>query len=126
MTPQPPLTPLQDESLLPGYRPTDDEKTWALVVHLGAVVSSIVLPLVVLLTKGSESRWVRMHALEALNFHLTIFFGLLLSVPLAMVFIGFCTMGALLVASLVLSIMGAVKAYGGEAYRYPVAICLLK
>ena len=125
MTPQPPLTPFQDESL-PGYLPTEDEKTWALVVHLGAIVSSIVLPLVVLLTKGNESRWVRLQALEALNFHLTILLGMLLSVPLAMVFIGFCTMGALLVASLVLSIIGAVKAYGGEAYRYPVAVRLIK
>lgn len=49
----------------------------------------------------------------------------MLSVPLAMVLIGFCTGAALGLYSVIFAIIAGVRAYGGEAYRYPFVIRFL-
>ena len=55
-----------------------EERTWAMFAHLGAIIASIVSgmaflgPLIVMLTQGQKSAFVRRHAVESLNFHLQI------------------------------------------------------
>lgn len=117
--------PAAFSSALAPYVPTQDEKTWAMIAHLSGIISGFLIPLIVLLTKGKESPWVRAQTVEALNFHLTVFLGYVISAVLMLVFIGICMLFALVAFNVVFAIIAAVRAYSGESYRYPVTIRFL-
>ena len=100
---------------------------------------------VVYVLKRGESPFVAAHAREAFNFNLSMFIytlvaiaigialgafsvltlglGLLLAAPAALVLL--LVIGVVAVVWLVCSLIGAVKAWNGEAYRYPLTIRLL-
>ena len=102
-----------------------DERTWALVAHVGGLVTSFVVPLVVWLAKGDDGEFVRDQAREALNFQITVFLAYLVCTPLILVVIGFLFVIVIFVAHLVLGVVAAVRSYDGERYRYPVALRLV-
>jgi uncharacterized protein len=120
------MTPSPTAEALAAYRPTEDEKLWALAAHLSPMVALFLGPLLVLVIKGNQSRWVRAHTIESLNFSITLFIGYMISGALMMVFIGFCTMLGLAAFGVVVHILAAVKAYQGGAYQYPFALRLIK
>lgn len=108
---------------------TPDERTWATMAHVSGIIASFVTlsalgPLIVWLVKKNESSFVDDHGREALNFQITV-----MCVAIVIVILGFatCGIGLLLlpllgIASIVLSIFGAVKANDGLPWRYPVSI----
>ena len=113
------------------------QRTWALVAQIGTLVAAYVAlgflaPLIVLLVKGDDSPFVRRHAVESLNFQislliyslvggvlgflfavLTVGLGLIVLVPLVIV---------LAIVVLALIIIATVRASNGEDYRYPLTI----
>jgi len=113
--------------------PTKDERTLALVAHLGAAVASLVsagllsflLPLVIYLVKREDSEFVADQAKESLNFRITLFMGYLISVPLIFVGVGLCLLPIIWLVDLVFGIIAGIKSYDGERYRYPFAIRLV-
>lgn len=109
---QPPLTP-------------SEERTWALVSHLSFFVLSVIGPLIVMLTFGKRSQFVRTQAVEALNFHLTLLIVFLVSFPLMFVLIGFATFFAALVLGVVMTVIAAVKISDGVDFRYPVTLRMI-
>jgi uncharacterized Tic20 family protein len=105
---------------------TSDERTWAMLAHLGPLaMMGFIAPLIILLTKGQESPYVRHHAAQSLNLQITLMIALLPSFILMFVFIGICLIFPLIVTAMVFQIVGAVKAYNGERYVFPVAIPLI-
>lgn len=110
----------------PGAMTPSDENTWAALAHFGGIVLGFLAPLIVMLVKGPESPRVRSNAVEALNFQISIMIYMVISMILVIVLIGFLTAIATGVAALVLSIIAGVKALGGEDYRYPLTIRLVK
>ncbi|MEO6144850.1 MAG: DUF4870 domain-containing protein [Dermatophilaceae bacterium] len=115
----------------PAYQPVAmspaDQRTWAIGAHLSAFLAAFVAlsflgPLVMYIVLKDRGAFIRHHAAEALNFQLTMWIGLLISVPLMFVLIGFVTAGAIAVAMLVCHILGAVAASDGRDYRYPFTI----
>lgn len=125
------------EAELAAHKPTDEEKIWALAAHLGPLILSFIAPLVVLLTKGVDSKWVRAQAVEALNFQISVIGAFIASFVLSLVVglipligiiaVGFvCVQAAVGLGWLVFTVLGGVKAYGGEQYRYPVNLRLVK
>lgn len=108
------------------WRSGPDDTTWALLSHLSFFVLGIIGPLVVMLTKGKESGFVRDQAVESLNFHITTTLAAIVSGILIIVIIGIILLPAVLIGAAVLSIIGAVTASRGEAYRYPVNLRLVK
>ena len=102
------------------------ERTWGSGAHWSTLLLGFIGPLVVMLTKGNESAFVRRQATEALNFQITLLIGYLVSFVLMLVLIGFVTFFALWAAGIVFAIIGAIKANSGEDYRYPVAIRIVK
>jgi uncharacterized Tic20 family protein len=100
----------------------------------------------VYLVKRDDSAFVAAHAREAFNFNLSMFIyavvaiaigialgaftvltlglGALLTVPAALVLL--LAMAVVAVLWLVCSIIAAVKAWNGEAYRYPFTLRLLR
>jgi len=113
--------------------PNKEERTWALIAHLGSAVASLasagllsfVLPLVIYLAKRDESQFVGDQAKESLNFRITLTIGYLLCVPLMFVAIGFCLAPIIWLLDLIFGIIAGIKAYDGESYRYPFAIRLV-
>ena len=107
----------------------DEEKTWALLAHLSGLLAAwlalgVLGPLVVLLVQGNRSPFVRRHALESLNFQITLLALCVLGVLVTVLTAG---LGFLLVvpAGLVVGIwalVGCIRAalagYAGEEFRY--------
>ena len=118
---------------------SSDERNWAMFGHLSAFtafftggVGAVVAPLVVWLVKRDTLSFAAGQALEALNFNITVAIAYAL---LVMMTIGTLGIGivftvpagfALFVVWFVLTIVGAIKASEGVAYRYPFALRLVK
>lgn len=119
------------------------ERTWAMFAHIGAIIAGFVLggmgfvgPLIVMLTSGTKSAFVRRHAVESLNFQLTLIIasiaGVAVSVVLLIVTLGLgllvliplLIVGA--VVALIFTVIGGVAANNGEDYRYPINIRMVK
>jgi uncharacterized Tic20 family protein len=105
---------------------TQDDKTMALLAHLGGIFFGFIPSLVIWLIKKDSSAFVADQAKEALNFQITMVFGFILSVILIFIVIGIFMIWALAIANLVLCIVAGIKANSGEEYRYPFAIRLIK
>lgn len=103
----------------------DEERTWSLLAHIGTIVLGFIAPLVVLLVKGNESPTVRAHAVESLNFQITVTIGYVASYVLMVVLIGFITLPAIWILTVVFAIMATMAASTGKPYRYPVALRLV-
>ena len=97
-----------------------------MLAHLSFFVLSIIGPLIIMLTKGKESAYVRDQSVEALNFHITMVIAVVVSFILIFVVIGIFTLIASFVAGVVFTIMAAVATNRGETYRYPVNLRLVK
>ncbi|WP_372729098.1 DUF4870 domain-containing protein [Nocardioides sp.] len=124
--PPPPPAPPGQQWQHPSGR-TPDEITWGGAAHWSALVAAFVAlsflgPLVVLLTKGNESAYVRRQAVESLNFQLSILIYGVVSFVLVFVAIGILLLLVVGVLWLVFTILGSVKASQGEEYRYPLTI----
>lgn len=107
----------------------DDSRTYALAAHLSALLSIVVVfmfigPLLVYLAKKDDP-FVRRHAVQALNFNLSITLCLCVTllarvvVPAGVVLALFVF---LLTAWFVFVCVAAAKAGRGEEYRYPLTI----
>jgi uncharacterized protein len=119
-----------DPSASPPAIPSED-RNWAMGAHLSAFLAAYIAlgflgPLVVLLVRGDRSPFVRQHAVEALNFNLTVLIYVAISVILAILLIGILMLVALGILYVVAVIIGAVRASSGEPYRYPLTIRFVK
>jgi uncharacterized Tic20 family protein len=104
-----------------------DERSWAVGAHLSGFVAAYLAlgfigPLVVMLTGGARSAYVRRHAVEALNFNLSVLIWLAVSAVLSIILIGLPMLLAVGVLYVVASIQGALAAGRGEEFRYPITI----
>ena len=79
-------------------------------------------PLIVMLTKGNESAYVRRQAVESLNFQLSILIYGIVSFILIFVVVGLFLLPVVGLMWLVFTIIGSVRASKGEEYRYPLTI----
>jgi uncharacterized Tic20 family protein len=105
----------------PGSAASNDNNL-ALFTHLGGALLGILVPIVIFVVKKDESPFVRHHALEALNFHITLWLASFVSIALILVVIGIFLLIGLIIAFYVLSVVAAVAASKGEWYRYPMTI----
>ena len=111
----------------PARLSSSDERTWGMLAHLSGFVAAYVAlgligPALVLATMGQRSEFVRRHAVEALNFNISVLIYAAVSGVLAFVLIGIPMLVALAVLYLVTVIQGATAANRGEEYRYPLTI----
>ncbi|WP_308250030.1 DUF1707 and DUF4870 domain-containing protein [Sphaerisporangium fuscum] len=118
--PQPPL------AMGAPYAPalTGSDRLGAVAAHVLPLCGlSIIGPLIMLLTAGRTSPYVRHHAVESLNFHLTLL-GATIALPFTI--IGVALIPFLWIAAFVLGIVGAAAALGEGRFRYPLTIRLVK
>lgn len=117
---QPPYQPVPAPPLRP-----EDERTWAILVHLLPLVGvSFLGPLVVWLVFRGRGPFLEHHAKESLNFQLTVLIALLVSLVAVAVTFGIVVFApfAVYLGALVLQVLAAVAASRWEWYRYPVTI----
>ena len=64
---------------LPPYDPNapvqpsgSNDTLWAVLSHLSFFVLALIFPLIVMLTAGQTSHFVKRHSTEALNFHISL------------------------------------------------------
>ncbi|RZA32715.1 MAG: DUF4870 domain-containing protein [Lysobacteraceae bacterium] len=123
--------------------PSAEERQWAMFAHLSTLAGGLITsafggwgffigPLVIWLIKKDTMPFVDQQGKEALNFSILVSAIFLILLILTVVTLGF---GALLtvplmlivgVAALVFTILAAIKANQGIAYRYPVSVRLIK
>ena len=107
----PPPPPAPEPEPIPGniglvYPQNDDDKTMALIAHVGSIFVGFWAPLLILLIK-KDSAFAQQESKEALNFNILAFL-------LALV-----TCGLFWFVAIVFYIMAAVKVNQGQPYRYP-------
>jgi uncharacterized Tic20 family protein len=123
---------LADSTTEPAGLPTQDERTWGMVAHLAALgffvvpFGNLLGPLIVLLVKREHSAFVALHAKEALNFNITCMLGAIVCCLLLVLSIGILLGALLFVFWLVMTIIAALKANEGLAYRYPFTVRFVK
>ncbi len=114
-----------------------DARMWGMFAHLSGFVAgvfglSFLGPLIIMIAYKDRSDFVRRHAVEALNFQITLWIfsivGIVLSIATLglglIVFIPVIIVVA--VAAVVFMILAAVAANRGEDYRYPLTLRLVK
>ncbi len=104
----------------------NDERLWAMLSHLSYFVLALIAPLIIMLTLGTRSAFVRSQSVEALNFHITLLIVWIVGAITSLIGIGLIILVVAWIGGLVLAIIAAIKSYGGEDYRYPVNIRLVK
>jgi uncharacterized Tic20 family protein len=101
-----------------------------MLAHLSAIIGAWLAlgflgPLVVLLVQGNKSPFVRQHAVEALNFNITVLIAAVVSGILILILVGIVLLAIVGITWLVCTILGAMAASRGETYRYPLTIRLV-
>jgi uncharacterized Tic20 family protein len=124
-----------------GYAPptggiSSNDRTWAAAAHWGTIVAAwlamgFLAPLLIMLTVGNQSPFVRRHAVESLNFQIslliygavafifsivTLGLGLLVVLPLGLL---------ALVGIIIVLVQASIRAGNGQDYRYPLTIRLV-
>ncbi len=108
-----------------------------MIAHVGVFVAAwfamgFLCPLVVWLVYRYRSDFVRRHALESLNFQLSLLIYTMVAVVLILITFG---LGVLIViplvvigavAAVVVIVLATVAASGGREYRYPLTIRFLR
>ncbi|MBW8487617.1 DUF1707 and DUF4870 domain-containing protein [Actinomadura parmotrematis] len=98
--------------------PADDrERVYAALAHVLAIPTLFVGPLVLMLVAGGRAGYVRRHAVEAINFQLTL---LLVTV------VTFGVGGMLYAVAWIASCVAAVAALAGSSLRYPLTLRLIR
>ena len=122
--------PTFQSSSTPDLRP--DERNLALLSHLGALAGSLVgfghilVPLVIWILKKDESEFVRLNALESLNFQISMTLWFMASGLLTFILIGIPMLVVLGIVDLVCIVLATLKASNGETYHYPLTLRLVK
>jgi hypothetical protein len=111
-----------------------DEKQsrmWGMLCHLSALAGLVIPfgnvlgPLIVWLTKKNDFPFVDDQGKESLNFQISLTIYVAVAAMLALLLIGIPLLIALGIGGLILTVIGAVNANDGKAYRYPMTIRFL-
>ena len=123
---------MNDNSQMPVPTPSYEVRQGAMLCHLAAFLGfvfpfgSVIGPLILWQMKREVDPFIDDQGKEALNFQITVAIAWMVCFVLAFAIIGLFLMTALVIATVVLTIIGSIKANKGIAYRYPFAWRLVK
>lgn len=126
-TPSPAMNlPLPAEG--PRIPSTDDERTLALICHLGGVATNFVAPLIIWQVKKDQSKFLGDQAKEALNFQLNALGYFVLCGLFSLITCGYGVISfvPVFLYIAIIGIIGGLKANNGETFRYPATIRVIK
>jgi uncharacterized protein len=116
---------------------SNEERLWGAASHVGSLVAAwfalgVIGPLVVLILKGNESAFVRRHAVESLNFQISLLIYLAVAGIVAIFTLGLALLVIVPVAAvvallaLIAIIRGTLAGHRGEEFRYPLCMRFVK
>mgnify|MGYP001606534949 FL=1 len=107
---------------------SQEDKTLAMLTHLSGIILSFIVPLIIWLTNKdkADKGFLNDQAKEALNFQITLLIIYVVGTILTIILIGALINLVAWLACIILSILAALKANEGVAYRYPFALRLIK
>lgn len=123
---------MNDNSQVPVPTPSYEVRHGAMLCHLAAFLGfvfpfgSVVGPLILWQMKKEKDAFIDDQGKEALNFQITVAIAWMACIVLAFAVVGFFLMFALAVATIVLTIIGSIKANKGIPYRYPLTWRVIK
>ncbi len=117
--PAPQTHPVPPPHHRPGPSPDAGERLGAAFAH----VLFLIGPLTMMLTGARTSRYIRAHAVEALNFHLTLLGATIL---LPMTVIGVVLVPLMWIAATLLWMVGTIAGLADGGFRYPLTLRLIK
>ena len=112
--------------------PSKDERTWAMLCHFSAFAGLIfpfgnfLAPLIIWLIKKEELPFVENQGKEVLNFQISMTIYLLISGILCIILIGIPILIGLVIFCFIITLIAAISANDGKAYRYPMNLRLIK
>lgn len=103
-----------------------DEKVMGMLAHLLSIFTWFIGPLIILLVSKDKHKFVYKNAAHAVNFQISVTIYTIICAGLIIVLIGLLLLPILVIFALVVEIVGSVKAYEGEVYKYPLEIPFIK
>lgn len=103
----------------------EQERTWALVLHLSQFayyvvpVAGIIAPIVIWQLKKDEFPSLDAHGKVVANWLITAFIAFCICIPLMFIVIGIPLFILLMIAHVTFACIGGIKAYSGEVWQYP-------
>ncbi|WP_236687117.1 DUF4870 domain-containing protein [Ornithinibacillus californiensis] len=105
---------------------TNDDRLFAMLLYVLSFPFPVLGPLLIWLFKRDTSDFVDFHGKEYFNFIVSFTIYGIISSILAIILIGFVLLFVLWVLVIIFTIMAAVNAYQGQAYRIPLVIPFIK
>jgi len=115
--------PISDSALAP-----QEQRAGMMLAHLLGLLFGILGALIywAVYKDKDEAPFVQDQAQEVLNFELNVCLLLMVAGILTVILIGFILVPLIWLGAFILSIIGAISAYGGAKFRYPFIIRLIK
>lgn len=127
--PQPPPLPPPAAPIVSAH---NDARQWAMFIHLSQLLgwlvplAGLVVPIVLWQVKKNDLPELDAHGKVVANWILSsVIYGVIFAL-FSIVLIGIPFLLALILASLILPVIGALKANDGEVMRYPLAIPIFR
>lgn len=111
---------------------TPEQRQMGMFLHLSQLasllvpVAGLVVPIVIWQTQKDKMPALDAHGKMVTNWMISALIYSVVSVVLMFVLVGFLTILAVIVMSIVFPIIGGIKANNGELWEYPLAIKFLK
>jgi len=122
---------LPREDSLCSYEPTREDRNWASLAHLSALLGLIVPlgnvlgPVLIWIFKRGQSPYVYHHASEAINFQVSMAILFVASVIALVVYVGIFLIPAVLIITFCSPLIAAKRAYRVDPYAYLFCIRFL-
>lgn len=102
-----------------------DERTWAMLGHIGGILIGFIAGLIVYLVYKDRSQYLKEQGAEALNFQITMAIAYVAASVLSVIGIGLVLFPVVWILQIVFGIIAGLAANKHENYRYPFAIRLV-
>ncbi len=109
---------------------TSDSRNFAVLAHLSTFVGYVIpfgnvfSPFLLMMLKPDD-RFVRAHAVECLNYNISLLVWALIATVLCVVLVGFPLLFLILIGSFIFPLIAASRAMAGNGHRYPMTFRFL-
>ena len=108
------------------------ENTYCMLIHLTQLFgffipyAGMAVPLVLWLINKDKNKAVDIHGKIVINWIISFIIYSIISGILCLLIIGIPLLVALFICNIIFIIVGSIKAYNGESWKYPLSIIIIK
>ena len=105
---------------------SDQNKIWLPILHLSGLFILLFPPIIIWIWKKDKVKNIREHAIDVVNFQLSMFIYFMTAGFLVLLLIGLPIVIFLGIFSTVVIIINTIKVVNQQAYKYPWSLNILK